>query len=159
MLRRVLITMVISGLLGWAGRYVYLQLQEEQICTVCHRAVHEQTSFRIHLRGGETQEVCCPRCGLRFIQARDDVTGVDVADFDTGERFDAKEAFYVENSSVNLCSRHTVEKDGSGVQYDLAWDRCLPSLIAFKNRAAAAAFRSRNGGSIKLYDELLQEEF
>lgn len=159
MFKRILIAVVILGLLGWAGRYVYIQLHEAPVCTVCHRAVHGHTSVRIHLRGGGAQEVCCPRCGLRFMQGRDDVGGADVVDFDTGERFDAKEAFYVENSSVNMCSQHRVEKDGSGVQYDLAWDRCLPSLIAFRSRATAAAFRSQNGGEIKLYEELLQQEF
>jgi hypothetical protein len=51
-----------------------------------------------------------------------------------------------------------VEQDLSGDRYDVSWDRCLPSLIAFRSREAAEAFRSKFGGVVKLYRKLLEEE-
>jgi hypothetical protein len=83
---------------------------------------------------------------------------VEAADFCSGERLPARQAFYVEGSSVHPCCKDIAEKDRSGVRYDLAWDRCLPSLIAFKSRDEAVAFRSQYGGVIKAYDELSLEE-
>lgn len=157
MVKRTLIALVVLTLLGWAGRYVYLELQEKAVCSICHRAMHEQTAFRIQLRDRSTKEVCCPRCGLHFMKERDDVAAAEAKDFHTGERLSARNAFYVEGSSVHPCCGDMAEMDRSGVRYDLAWDRCLPSLIAFNSREAAEAFRKQKGGVIKLYEELLLE--
>jgi DNA-directed RNA polymerase subunit RPC12/RpoP len=158
MIKRLLISILAAGLLGLAGRYVYMELEQESICSICHRAIHEGTSFLIHLQDGHTEEVCCPRCGLRFMKGRDDITDVEAADFYSGERLPARQAFYVEGSSVHPCCKDIAEKDRSGVRYDLVWDRCLPSLIAFKSWDEADAFRNQYGGVVKVYDELLQEE-
>ena len=158
MVKRLLIAVAVIGLLGIAGRYVYLDLQDEALCSVCRRSLHEQTSFLIHLRGGGTERVCCPRCGLRFMRDREDIVGAEAADYHSDERLAAADAFYVEGSSVHLCCKDIAEKDGSGVHYDLAWDRCLPSLIAFKSWDEASAFSGRYGGVVKIYDELLLEK-
>jgi len=50
-----------------------------------------------------------------------------------------------------------VREDRSGGQYEVAWDRCLPSLIAFSSRQAALKFQEENGGNIKTYEELLAD--
>ena len=59
-----------------------------------------------------------------------------------------------------LC-RHNerVKEDRSGAQYELTWDRCLPSLVAFSSREDAEAFRRDSGGVIKTYAELLEESY
>lgn len=157
MVKRVLMVLVALVLLGLAGRYVYLELEGEPVCDVCRRPLREQTSFRIELKDGATEQVCCPRCGLRFMSGRDDVLAAEAADYETGERLAARKAFYVEGSSVHLCCGDLTEKDRSGAQYDLVWDRCLPSLIAFETREEAEAFSRLNGGVVKAYGELLQE--
>jgi hypothetical protein len=58
---------------------------------------------------------------------------------------------------VHACSHSLVQEDRSGTQYQVAWDRCLPSLVAFESRGAAEVFRKSNGGTIKTYDELVAE--
>ncbi|MFQ5789052.1 MAG: hypothetical protein ACE5JI_01120 [Acidobacteriota bacterium] len=146
-------------LLGLAGYLIYLEVQGEPACQVCYRPLHKETFYQVLLEGGKSSEVCCPRCGLRFQAGREDVVSSKVADFNTGERFDARKAFYVENSSVNLCARdHRVKEDRSGAQYQRTWDRCSPSLIAFKTHEDAEAFWRDNGGVIMTYPELLEEE-
>jgi hypothetical protein len=146
------------GLAGSVGYFTYVQLRPEGVCEVCHRSVQETTAYEIYLEDGTLQKTCCPRCGLRFQKGRTDVASAEVTDFDTGQRFDANDAFFVEGSSVNLCHKKMVEEDRSGVQYQLAWDRCMPSLIAFKDRESAESFRRDYGGELKTYEEILREE-
>ncbi len=150
-----MILAIIALLIG-AGYYVYIQLEPE--CAICRRPMHKATSYSILLEDESSVEVCCPRCGLHFQQGRRDVADAQVADFSTGERVPADEAHYVENSSVHLCCpMDPIPKDRSGTQYPLAWDRCLPSLVAFRNRDQAVEFSRQRGGHIKTYAQLLQQ--
>lgn len=159
MLTRIGITVTLLALIA-GGSYYFFQQQGEPVCGICTRAVHAATHYRIFLRDQEPVDVCCPRCGLRFQEGRDDIAAVEAGDFDTGERLDAQDAFYVENSSVHLCCRQDfVRRDEAKQEYVLSWDRCLPSLVAFRTRQQAEAFRQRHGGAIKTYDRLLLENF
>ena len=126
-------------------------------CEVCHRPMHEATYYEVHLEGGETKALCCPRCGLRFQQEREDDVSAEVADYATKKILDASDAYFVEDSEVHVCSHSRVREDRSGTQYQVAWDRCLPSLVAFESRDVAEDFRKTRGGVIKTYDELVAE--
>ena len=120
--------------------------------------MHQETLYRIHLRDGEVRQACCPRCGLRFQLGQDDIIAPDVADFRTGELLDATQALYVEDSSVNRCYLdELLLRDAEGMRPTLAWDRCLPGLLAFQSREAAEEFRLDKGGVIKTYEQLLEE--
>ncbi len=158
MATRILMLAALLGLAGSVGYFTYLQLGPQGECEICHRPVHEATAYEIHLEDGTCEKACCPRCGLRFQKGRTDVASAEVTDFDTGQRLDANHAFFVEGSSVNLCRSRMFEKDRSGVQYQLTWDRCMPSLIAFKDRESVESFRRDYGGVIKTYEEILEEE-
>jgi nitrous oxide reductase accessory protein NosL len=82
-----------------------------------------------------------------------------VSDFFHRRRLDAPKAFYVEGSSVHLCCGEMApRRDAEGGQYVVAWDRCLPSLVAFETREDAETFRRQNGGTLKTYAELLKED-
>jgi hypothetical protein len=160
MFKRILGAVLAVALVGATALFVYPRLKPEATCAACYRAIHGETHVVAHLEDGSTADVCCPRCALRFQKERGDVTSVDVTDFRTMRRLDAKDAFFVEDSTVVMC-RHDerVQEDRSGVQYELTWDRCLPSLIAFASRDDAVAFRNESGGVVKTYAELLQEDF
>ena len=157
MAKRILQVAAALALVAAVGTFVYVRMDDPNACDVCHRPMHQATFYRIHLQSGETKDVCCPRCGLRFQEGRDDVVGTEVTDFFTKQRVDAAVAYYVENSPVHFCSHARMHEDRSGGQYVVAWDRCLPSLIAFRSRDEAEKFRHDNGGDIKTYDELLLE--
>jgi len=145
------------ALVAAASTIIYVQSNSPEECDVCYGPMHAETLYRIHLDNGETKDVCCPRCGLRFQEGRDDVVGVEVTDFYTRERVDGATAYYVENSSVHFGSHAAVQEDRSGDQYEVAWDRCLPSLIGFAAEEDAERFQRKNGGSVKTYDELRAE--
>ena len=140
------------------GAVYFLFLAQPAVCDHCGRALHQETLYRTHLRNGEVKQSCCPRCGLYFQQGRDDVVLVEVADFRTSKILDATHAFYVEDSSVNMCYLDTpVHRDIEGTESTLAWDRCMPGLLAFESREAAEDFRSEKGGLIKTYTQLIKE--
>lgn len=157
MTKRILQAVAALTLVAAVGAFVYVQTNSPAECDVCYRPMHAETFYRIHLDNGDTKDVCCPRCGLRFQEGRDDVVGVEVTDFYTRERVDAATAYYVEASPVHFCSHAAVQEDRSGVQYEVAWDRCLPSLIGFASKEDAERFQRENGGSVKTYDELRAE--
>ena len=153
---RYLVGPVIVALL--AGAVYFLYLDQAVVCDLCGRPLHQETLYRIHLNDGEVKQACCPRCGLHFQQGRDNIVALEVADFRTSELLDATQAIYVEGSSVSLCYLDDpIRRDARGMESTLAWDRCLPSLLAFPSREAAEEFRSEKGGLIKTYDQLLKE--
>ena len=157
MLRRIVTAAVVLALVTAAGVVIYSNLGRSDQCDVCHRPLHRETYYRIHTADGDVLDVCCPRCGLRYQEGRTDITKTEVTDFISKELVAADQAFYVDGSPVHFCSHEPLEEDRSGTQYEVAWDRCLPSLIAFESRSAAVRFQEENGGSIKTYDELLAE--
>lgn len=156
MLKQLLAGMVILTLAG--GLAYRFWPVEAPLCPVCRRPIHQSTSYYVTLGSGDTVELCCPRCGLRFQQSGGDVRSVEVTDYDTGKRLDPKAAVYVEGSSVHpCCTQEEIMKDRAGSEYERTWDRCLPSVIAFGSRDAAERFRSRFGGELRNHDELTAE--
>ena len=127
---------------------------QDSDCQICRRPLRPAVHSLIRLEDGSETHVCCPRCGLHFLEGRTDVADVEVADFDTGEMIKASIAFFVEGSSVHLCCEMDSALDRSGDRYSIAWDRCMPSLTAFSTAEAAETFRSKHGGEIKIYQEL-----
>ena len=159
MVKRAILSMAAVAVVAVAGQYVYTHLENEPLCQACYRSIHGETYYRVHFEDGSVENVCCPRCGMRVQKGRSDVVSADASDFHTQERIDAEGAFYVEDSAVALC-RHDerVKEDLSGAQYQLTWDRCLPSLIAFSTRDAAEAFQKESGGTVKTYADLLEDD-
>jgi hypothetical protein len=148
MLLRVTGTLITLLLLAGAGYYTYEQ--QEPVCDICHRPIHQASAYLIELDTGEVVKACCPRCGLRFQEGIGEAAGVEVADFTSGTLVDANDAFYVEDSTITLClSQDVLHKDATGGQYGLSLDRCMPSLIGFRTRADAVAFARENGGAIR----------
>ncbi len=82
----------------------------------------------------------------------------EVADFTTGEFVPADQALYVEGSLVRLCAHDLTQRDGMGVLYNVVWDRCLPSLLAFETREQGELFRRQKGGEIKTYPQVMEED-
>lgn len=140
-----------------AGSTYFLYTLESGTCAVCQRPLHGDSTYRIVLAAGGNLDVCCPRCGLHYQELNGHrVKEAWIGDLSTGEVLPAEQAVYVEDSSVrHCCSMERPREDGSGSQYTLAWDRCLPGLVAFKDRRSALEFQRNRGGTIRTYQELL----
>lgn len=149
---------VFIGALGLGLAYLWIEAGES-LCQICRRPLHSATIYQIQLSADETVEVCCPRCGLHYQNAHSEVKGSQVADFESGSLFPAEDAIYVVGSDIHLCcSSERVREDRAGGQYLLSWDRCLPSVVAFKNKARANLFRMENGGYLSTYSQLVEQE-
>ena len=151
MAKRILQTLAALALVAAVSTVLYVEWDEPDTCDICYRPMHQETFYRVHLESGESKDACCPRCGLRFQEDRDDVVRAEVTDFYTRQHIDAAAAYYVEGSPVHFCSHASVREDRSGGQYEV-WDRW--SLIV----AAAREFQEENGGDIKTYEVLAAPE-
>ncbi len=83
---------------------------------------------------------------------------LEAANFWTNELLEATQAFYVEDSSVNMCYLDTpLHRHIEGTESTLAWDRSMPGLLSLESPEAAEDFRGEKGGFINTYSLLVKE--
>jgi hypothetical protein len=120
-----------------------------RVCAVCGRDECKGMAFRVTLENGKIVETCCPRCGLHYLadnhlQARK----LEATDFATGNWVDATKAVYVSDSDMHPCTEMGSLRDPQGCCMMKTYDRCLPSLVAFVAKDAAAVFQKNHGGQL-----------
>jgi hypothetical protein len=119
--------------------------------------VRPVTAYRLKV-GDRVVTACCPRCGMRAQVNREH--GKPVAawatDLNTGERIAAEAATYVEGGDVQYCthSDQPVARQPHGVS-TREYDRCLPTLVAFKTPQEAEAYKQQHGGRVLSYSQAL----
>jgi hypothetical protein len=131
--------------------------RDERGCVVCGRDECRNLAFTVHLADGGTVETCCPRCALRYIaEEQPAVARLEVRDFASAQLIDARTADYVEGSDVHPCAAplEGPPKDSRGCCLKAVYDRCLPSALAFADRARAEAFAREHGGFVTTFDAL-----
>jgi len=127
------------------------------LCQVCQRGLHSGLTYRLEMANGTLEEVCCPRCGLHFVLNHPGtVRQAWATDLTSGNRIPAQSAYYVEGGDVEYCQpQHgPVERGPQGMSV-LAYDRCLPTLVAFRTEEDAAAYHRQHGGRVLTYDQAL----
>jgi nitrous oxide reductase accessory protein NosL len=157
--RQLLVGFLLVGVVGLGGYLAYRKfvLPSHQ-CEICGRAVHAAHSSQVVLEGGRRIDACCPRCAMHYeLGMPGKVARLSVADSASGQEIDARSAVYIEGSDQNLCmSMSETAPREPGVEYDLKFDRCLPSLIAFKDDTAAREFQSQHGGRLLSFAQALE---
>lgn len=131
----------------WAYRSVTRPPQD--LCRVCERGLHAGVTYRLELSAGK-EDACCPRCGMHYaIQHPGAVKKAWATDLTTGEFVAAQSAYYVEGGDVEYCTMHSspVEREPQGVSVR-DYDRCLPSMVAFRTEQEAAAYQKQHGGRV-----------
>ena len=157
--RRTLVAVMALGAMGlvcvWAYRYEQRRAAAE-MCPFCDRMVHSMTAYQVKV-GSRMATACCPRCGMHAEVNQQQKTDTAWAtDLNTGERISAESAVYVEGGDVQYCTHgdQPVTRQPQGVSVR-EYDRCLPTLIAFKTQSEADAYRARHGGRALSYDQAL----
>ena len=141
----------IGAVCFWAYRHVQRRATAD-MCPFCDRMVHPATAYRVKV-GNRTVAACCPRCGIRAGLNQPQKLGVAWAtDLNTGERITAESAVYVEGGDVQYCTHgdQPVAREPQGVSVR-EYDRCLPTLVAFKTQSEADAYRNQHGGHVLSY--------
>lgn len=75
-------------------------------------------------------------------------------DFYTGAEIPAQKAFYVEGGNQVYCAHvQPVERKEMQSAAQLAYDRCIPALVAFATADGANRYRAEHGGRLLNYSE------
>ncbi len=140
-LRSLLILIVLAALAACAGK--------ADLCWVCQREIHPQVRATLTLGGGKTVTACCPRCALHYQkESPEAVRDIQVTNYAGGGSLPMQQAFLVEGSDETPCMHHPPVIDQAGAPMQMCYDRCMPSLIAFREATAARAFVSEHGGTV-----------
>jgi hypothetical protein len=119
-------------------------------CWVCDREIHPQVSATLTLENGREVKACCPRCALHYQEeAESPVRAILVSDYASGRPLPLEQAYLIEGSDETPCIRHHPVTDETRTPMHVCYDRCMPSLIAFADEAAARAFMSDHGGALR----------
>ncbi len=158
-IKNTLIGLALLLVVGGTGYYTYRRfVLPSQQCGVCGRSIHAGHEATIQLKNGKQFQVCCPRCAMHHaLHNPGQVAGVLVADHMTGEKLKAQDAVYVEGSDEMSCMPETAAPPREpGVEYQATYDRCVPSLVAFKDEAAARKFLAVHGGRLLSYAQVVE---
>jgi nitrous oxide reductase accessory protein NosL len=127
----------------------------QKVCAVCNREECTGMAFRVTLENGRVVETCCARCGMHYLESNQQrARAFQATDFATGQWTDAMKAVFVSGSDVRPCATPATRRDAQGCCMYMAYDRCLPSLVAFVDRQAALAFQKEHGGQLVALDTM-----
>ena len=120
-----------------------------ETCWICQREVHDSVRTTLTLASGRSIVACCPRCALHYQEEPGNrVRETRVTDYSGGGLLPFAAAYLVEGSDETPCLRHH-PVDGEGrTPMQVCYDRCMPSLIAFKDEKAARVFAADHGGTV-----------
>lgn len=100
---------------------------QEGKCAFCGGTINERAAFVIRLQDGSQRKACCPHCGLMALGELEAASAL-ASDFLYGRMVNVRQAFFLLESSVNLC--------------------CSPSVLCFASQTDAAHFQAGFGGSV-----------
>jgi hypothetical protein len=155
-----IVTLVALLAIGVTSFWAYRHEQRHQragMCPFCDRMVHSATAYRIKV-GDRVVDACCPRCGMRAQVNQEGGKGgmAWATDVNTGEQVAAESAVYVEGGDVQYCTHGDQpmmrEPHGASTRQ---YDRCLPTLVAFKTPQEAKAYQEQHGGRVLSYSQAL----
>lgn len=158
--RNLAVTMVALLAIAITSFFAYRYEQRREtagMCPFCDRMVHPATEYRLNVNGHELT-ACCPRCGIHAQVNREhgSSTCAWATDVNTGQTVAAEAATYVEGGDVQYCTHDdqamTREPHSVSVR---AYDRCLPTLVAFKTSQEAEAYQQQHGGRVLSYTQAL----
>jgi len=108
-------------------------------CIYCRKSLNDKFACQLILENDEVEMACCSHCGLlRFDQIRAEVKQVICYDFFRQTTLNAKNAYFVVNTSIDLGC-------------------CQPQLITFEREKHAHQFVTGFGGEVKSFSEALEK--
>ena len=110
--------------------------QAEGKCFYCGAPVGDRAPFVIQLQDGSQRRACCPHCGLMSLSHPKVLTAL-ASDFLYGRMVNARQAWYLFGSSVDLC--------------------CTPSVLCFASEPDAQRFQAGFGGQVLTLDQAIAE--
>ena len=147
--------LVLAGLAYAAWHLV--QERSAQSCKACLRPVHAHMKT-VAIVDGKRAVYCCPACALsEHQQSGKQVQVVELTDYLTNDPLKPEGSFVVRNSDVNPCLQHHPAVGENSQPLESRFDRCAPSVLAFRDRNAAAAFAASHGGQVLTFTDFASE--
>ena len=152
----ILAIVVLAGLAYSAWRYV--NERGSETCQACMRPVHAHMKT-VAIVDGKRATYCCPACALSaHEQSGKRVQVVELTDYLTNTPLKPEDSFVVRNSDVNPCLQHHHPEVGENSQpLESRFDRCTPSVLAFRDEKSAAAFAGEHGGRVSRFSDFATE--
>lgn len=136
----------------------YWRSARPSVCRICDRPACRAMRFGLRTRWGWPVGACCPRCAAIGMRNDPSLSAAYATDFATGKRTDAETAFYVEGSNAVLCHRpEAFPGEVPGAVNYTVYDRCLPSVLAFREKPQAEQFMKEHGGRLISFADLRRE--
>ena len=158
--RQIMVTLVALLVIAVTSFFAYRYEQPHKtagMCPFCDRTVHPVTAYRLKV-GDHVVTACCPRCGMhvQVSQRKGNPGPAWATDVNTGESVAAESATYVEGGDVQYCTHgdQPMTREPHGVSMR-EYDRCLPTLVAFKSPQGAEAYQQQHGGRVLSYSQAL----
>jgi ribosomal protein L24E len=130
--------------------------RHHDFCSICQREIHPATRTIAVDASGHKKTFCCPRCALTERDLHGAALSLrEVSDFQTGKLIPSQQAVYVCGSDVTPCSHQDSFVDRDKHAFEVCYDRCRPSVLAFSQKEAAVRFADAHGGVVEPYTVLL----
>ena len=138
--------LVLAGL-GYSTWH-FVKERSAQSCKVCMRPVHSHMKTAA-IVDGKRSIYCCPACALsEHQQSGNPVQVVELTDYLSNGAMKPEGSFVVRNSDVNPCLQQHPAVGENNQPLESHFDRCTPSVLAFQDQKAAAAFAGEHGGQV-----------
>lgn len=157
--RALLVLTALAAVLGvgWMS-YRVSTSRQPAICQICGRQIPQQTEFRMVKSDGGSLDACCPRCAMHYLVDHPGaIRQAWATDFYSRAKVPADSAYYDEGGDVQYCTAHAqpFQRAPDGVEVR-TYDRCLPTLVAFRTRQEADAYRQQHGGKVLTFTEAIE---
>jgi hypothetical protein len=142
--------------LGYAG-WRYFSEKAQHTCSACSREVHVQTRT-VAVIDGKLGIYCCPACALsEHRQVGKPVQIMELADYQGGPVISPSQAVLVHDSEINPCKNHNTTLTADKQPLHSHYDRCSPSILAFRDRNSAQRFAAEHGGQVIAFSEMASQ--
>ena len=144
-----ILVVAVVGLAAVGGGLYLRHRHGEEQCWVCKRPLHAD-NLTVAALDGARHEACCPACVLAMrAQTGRKISLVSVTDYLTHKPLAPEQASFVVGSDVNTCAQHSPPRvDEEKRALAIHYDRCAPSILAFRTRAEAEEFAGQHGGKV-----------
>ena len=150
------VAIVVLAGLGYSAWYLVKE-RSAQSCKACMRPIHAHMKT-VAVVDGKRTNYCCPACALsEHQQSGKPVQVVELTDYLGSGSLKPESSFVVRNSDVSPCPQQHPAVGENSQPLESHFDRCTPSVLAFRDREAAAAFAAEHGGQVVRFSDFASE--
>jgi hypothetical protein len=151
----IVVILILAGL-GYSAWHLVKE-RSAQSCKACARPVHSHMKT-VAIVDGKRAIYCCPACALsEHQQSGKQVQVIELTDYLSSALLKPESSFVVRHSDVDPGLQHHPAVDENNQPLEVHFDRCSPSVLAFRDQKSAAAFAGEHGGQVVKFSDFASE--